>query len=396
MRVLLLSDVYFPRITGVCTALQTYRAQLAHMGVETHLIAPAYGKGCEEPGITRLSSRPVPFDREDHLIRPSLFKTTAIRMARDFDVIHIHTPFSAHGAGLAAARKHGLPVLATYHTLFEEYLHLYAKFLPRAFTRTLARRLSRRQCNQMDGVIVPSTAMAQRLKDYGVSSPLHVLPTGIPVERFTGGDRRRFRASQGISPERTVALFLGRMAHEKNLHFLLEAFRQALAECPDLLLILAGEGPAELEIRAQAAAWGMNTSVRFLGNMDRVLALPDCLAGADFFTFASLTETQGLVLLEAMAAGLPVVALGEMGTLDILKPESGAKVPPNDARAFAMAMAEVARNAELRQSMSEASRAWASRWSDRSLTQRLADLYQLVGMRGDRPGQPLMANPLVQ
>ncbi|MBP1628916.1 MAG: glycosyltransferase family 4 protein [Holophagaceae bacterium] len=376
MKVLLLSDVYFPRITGVCTALQTYRSQLGHFDIETHLIAPAYGKEREEPGLTRLHSHPVPFDSEDRLVSPFRFKEAALSMAKDFDLIHIHTPFAAHGAGRAAARKYGIPVLATYHTLFEEYFHLYARFLPRAFTRALAQKLSKRHCNQMDGVVVPSTAMAQRLREYGVTVPLHVLPTGIPLELFTGGDRRRFRAAQGIAPDRPVALFLGRMAHEKNLRFLLEAFRQAVAQCPDLLLILAGEGPAELELKAQVAAWGLSNSVRFLGNMDRVLALPDCLAGADFFVFASRTETQGLVLLEAMAAGLPVVALAEMGTLDILKPESGARVPPHDARAFSHTMVEVVRNAELRQGMAKASQAWAQHWSDATLTGRLAGLYR--------------------
>jgi len=375
LRVLLLSDVYFPRITGVSTALQTYRNQLGALGVEAHLIAPAYGDPGEEPGLTRLPSFPVPFDREDHLIRPSRFREAALRLAEGCDLIHIHTPFSAHGAGLAAARKHGLPVITTYHTLFEEYLHLYARFLPRAFTRTLARRLSRHQCNQVDGVVVPSTAMAQRLREYGVTRPLHILPTGIPVEQFTGGNRGRFREQQGIAADRPVALFLGRVAHEKNVLFLLEAFRIAQSQYPEMLLIVAGEGPAQAQLKALAATWGIGGSVRFLGNMDRHTALPDCLAGADFFVFASLTETQGLVLPEAMAAGLPVVSLAEMGTLDILKPESGALVPRKDPQAFATAMLRVAGDPELRQRMSRQSAAWALGWSDRARTQRLAELY---------------------
>jgi len=375
MRVLLLSDVYFPRINGVSTAIQTYRRQLEELGIETLLVAPAYRGEPLEPGVLRLPARRVPFDPEDRLIPPSRFRQAACEVAQGCDLIHIHTPFAAHGAGVAAARRHGLPLLSTYHTLFEEYFHLYARFLPKGITGPFARSLSRRQCNQMDGVIVPSAAMAERLRSYGVRSPLHILPTGIPIERFSGGDRARFRSRHGIPSDRPVALFLGRIAREKNLHFLLEAFREARSHCPGLLLILAGEGPAESELRALSDAWGIRESVLFIGNMDRVSELPDCLAGSDFFAFASRTETQGLVLLEAMAAGLPVVALGEMGTLDILQPGSGAVVPPPEPLAFGQAMAETALDGPRRQRMGEASRTWVQGWSDRALTARLAELY---------------------
>ena len=106
--------------------------------------------------------------------------------AQDCDLIHIQTPFIAHYAGLKAARKLGLPVVATYHTLFEEYLQHYAPLIPSSWLRGQARAFSRRQCNALDGIVVPSTAMRERLTSYGVKTPLHVLPTGIPLERFSG------------------------------------------------------------------------------------------------------------------------------------------------------------------------------------------------------------------
>lgn len=230
----------------------------------------------------------------------------------------------------------------------------------------------------MDAVIVPSAAMAGRLGEYGVKRPLHILPTGIPLDRFGGGNRQAFRHAQGLPEDRPAALFLGRLGHEKNLRFLLEAHSHALKTCPELLLILAGEGPAEADLKETAKLLGILDSVRFLGNMDRQIALPDCLAGVDFFAFASLTETQGLVLLEAMASGLPVVALAEMGTKDILKPESGAQVPEGTPEDFGRAMAQVAQDKALREQMAQASRCWAAGWSDDRLTQRLADLYRSV------------------
>ena len=162
--------------------------------------------------------------------------------------------------------------------------------------------------------------MARRLTEYGVSRPLHVLPTGIPLACFSAGQRARFRQQHAIADERPVALYVGRAAHEKNIDFLIEALREALKKVPGLLLVIAGEGPALGHLRALVSRLGLAGSVLFVGYLDRQTELPDCYAAADLFAFASRTETQGLVLLEAMAAGLPVVALAEMGTCDILTP----------------------------------------------------------------------------
>lgn len=385
MRVLMLSDVYFPRINGVSTAIQTYRTQLARLGIGSSLIAPSYGEtsegGGDTSGTIRLPGWTVPFDREDRIVSPRHFREVASDMARDADVIHIHTPFAAHMAGVAAAQKNSIPVVASYHTLFEEYLHHYARFLPRALTKTLARRISRHQCEQLDAVIVPSSPMAERLKAYGVSRPLHVLPTGIPLERFRSGDRSRFRMHYQIAEDRFVALYVGRAAHEKNIDFLIDAFKQALSSHPHMLLMIAGEGPALAHLRNHVQAARLADSVRFVGYLDRDTELPDCYAAADAFVFASKTETQGLVLLEAMAAGLPVVALAEMGTRDILLARSGAIAAEDNVEEFARALCRVAADAELRERMRTLGRVWAMEWSDVALTRRLGDLYRQLQSR---------------
>jgi Glycosyltransferase len=217
--------------------------------------------------------------------------------------------------------------------------------------------------------------MQSRLNDYGVRRPIHVLPTGIPLARFAGGDRARFRAGHGIAPGRPVALFVGRVAHEKNIGFLLEMTAQALKRRPDLLLLIAGEGPALPALRAQAAQLGLGESVRFTGYLDRHRDLPDCYAAADVFVFASRTETQGLVLLEAMAMALPVVALAHMGTVDILAPRQGCRVPADDPSAFADMVVEVLSDPAMRARLGSEARDYARNWSDETMAQRLADLY---------------------
>lgn len=375
MRVLMVSDVYFPRVNGVSTSIETFRQSLAALGVEVRLVVPRYGDEPEQPGVVRVAGRPVPGDPEDRLVGWRAMHRAVLEAAAGCDLIHVQTPFVAHYAGLAAARKLGLPVLATYHTLFEEYVQHYAPFLPGGWLRRQSRRLSRRQCNQLDAVIVPSTAMQRRLEDYGVETPLHVLPTGIPLARFSLGDRRAFRYRHGILSTRPVALFVGRVAHEKNIGFLLEALLQARHTRPDLLLLIAGEGPAEDDLRREVARLGLHDAVQFIGYLDRARELPDCYAAADAFVFASRTETQGLVLLEAMAAGLPVVALAEMGTVDILAPGQGAVVPVDDPEVFGRALADLINQPSRVRDLAGQARAYAATWSDAAMAGRLAALY---------------------
>lgn len=384
MRVLMVSDVYFPRINGVSTSIETFRHTMAGQGVEVRLVVPRYGDEPEEAGITRVPGWPVPGDREDRLLGWRAMHRAVLAAARDCDLIHIQTPFIAHYAGLKAARILGLPVLATYHTLFEEYLQHYAPLLPSGWLKQQARALSRRQCNALDAVIVPSTAMRQRLQGYGVTAPMHILPTGIPLGRFAGGDGAAFRKQYGIPADRPVALFVGRVAHEKNIGFLLDAMQHARSLRPDLLLLIAGEGPALDDLRSRARRQGLDGAVLFIGYLDRQHALPACYAAADVFVFASRTETQGLVLLEAMAARLPVIALAEMGTTDILAPGRGGISPPAEPEAFGDVLVNLLDDPAARQRLAEEAPRYAAEWSDTAMAARLMNLYrELASVTGD-------------
>jgi glycosyltransferase involved in cell wall biosynthesis len=376
MRVLMVSDVFFPRVNGVSTSIQTFRHSLSSLGIEVLLVVPRYADEADEPGIVRVPGRPVPGDPEDRLVGWRAMHRAVLAAARDCELIHVQTPFVAHYAGLKAARTLGIPLLATYHTLFEEYLQHYAAFLPAGWLKRQARSFSRRQCNALDAVIVPSLALRERLMSYGVTVPMHVLPTGIPSAQFSAGDGAAFRQRYGIPAERPVALFVGRVAHEKNIGFLLEALVVARRTCPELLLVIAGEGPAMGDLQEKAARLGLAAAIRFIGYLDRGTTLPDCYAAANVFVFASRTETQGLVLLEAMAAGLPVVALSEMGTRDILEPGRGAISPPAEPEVFGETLAHILNHPKAWAHLGSDAALFARAWSDQAMAQRLATLYR--------------------
>ena len=391
MRVLMVSDVYSPRVNGVSTSIETFRRTLAGNGIEVRLVVPRYGDEADEPGIVRVPGRPVPGDPEDRLVRWRAMHREVLAAARDCDLVHVQTPFVAHYAGLKAARKLGLPVLASYHTLFEEYLQHYAAFLPAGWLRGQARAFSRRQCNALDAVVVPSQAMRERLESYGVRVPLHVVPTGIPTAQFAGGDGAAFRARHGIQPGRPVALFVGRVAHEKNIGFLLEALVHVRRQCPEVLLVVAGEGPARADLQATAGALGLADAARFIGYLDRRHELPDCYAAADVFAFASRTETQGLVLLEAMAAGLPVVALSAMGTAEILDGGRGSIVPPDCPQVFGETLAHILSHPAAWRHLGDDAAGYAREWSDVAMAGRMAELYRSMLSLELAPERPLTA-----
>ena len=380
MRVLFISDVYFPRVNGVSTSIRTFRADLAHLGVETMLVAPAYPGAAQDddPSIIRVPSGGVPRDPEDRRFLGGPLKLVLNReLAARVDLVHIHTPFIAHYAGVRFAREHGLPVVATYHTFFEDYLHHYVPILPRGIGRWIARRFTLSQCADVAALISPSAPMRDALKAYGVNTPIEVLPTGLPAESFAPGCGTRFRKQFALPVDRPLLLYVGRVAFEKNIDFLLRTFVRVLSRQPHALFVIAGEGPALAHLNRLARELEIHDSVRFIGYLDRSTELPDCYAAGDVFVFASRTETQGLVLLEAMAQGTPVVSTAELGTRSILTPDCGAFVVLEQEEAFAMAVMQAlslapgaARRAQLK--------AHAESWGSPASARRLMGFYEKI------------------
>jgi len=378
VRVLFVSDVYFPRVNGVSTSIRTFRTDLAECGVETTLIAPQYGPDTPpEDGVVRVPSGPVPSDPEDRRMHWHDLRRALDALPRGaIDLVHIHTPFLAHYAAARFARAAAVPCIATYHTFFEEYLHHYVPVLPRSVGRFLARTFTRSQCRSVDALLAPSEPMRAVLLAYGVRTPIHVVPTGLPVDRFTPGDGARFRALAGIPAERPLTLYVGRIAHEKNIEFLIHAFHRVQRQLPTALFAIAGEGPALERLRQLVRELRLDDAVRFVGYLDRERTLLDCYAAAQVFVFASRTETQGLVLLEAMAQSAPVVSTAELGASSILTPASGAIVVTEQIETFAAGVLCVLRDERLRQRMAAQSRHHAQSWSSIAMARKLAALYR--------------------
>ena len=380
MNILMISDVYFPRVNGVSTSIATFRGSLAALGHSVMLIAPDYPTAADEDaGIVRIPSRYLLLDPEDRILKAGEILSQEHQLRdRRFDLLHIQTPFIAHHVGVKLARRLGIPCVETYHTYFEEYLYHYIPFLPKLFLKSVARALTRRQCNQMDAVVVPSQAMHEVLDDYGVRAPVIEIPTGIEPGDLPPGSRERFCSTHGIDASRPMLVHIGRVAHEKNIAFLLDVLLAVRRVVPEVLLVIAGEGPALVHLRRQALALGLERNIRFLGYLKRGPSLSDCYCAGDVFVFASATETQGLVLLEAMTLSVPVVSTAVMGTRDILAAGKGALVAGETVTDFADKVVRLLGDPVLRERLGREARDHAAGWSAEVMARRLVEFYRKV------------------
>jgi Glycosyltransferase len=379
MNILFISDVFFPRVNGVSTSINTFATELRALGHQVTLIAPSYtDEDKQEEWIVRVPSHKIYFDPEDRLMNFGKLKAL-LPWIRDkhFDVIHIHTPFTAHYVGIHFGKKLDIPVVETYHTFFEDYLHHYLPFIPQFISRKLARTISRRQCNAVDGIVSPSKPMLDVLKQYGIKTPAEVVATGLDDSSFANVDGEHFRMSHDIPLTQPMLLFVGRVAHEKNIGFLLEMHVELIKNHPDALLVITGEGPAEESIKQSIEKLGISNKVRMIGYLDRGHELIACYKAADIFVFASKSETQGLVLLEAMAQGTAVVAIAELGTKSILIEGEGVLIAKDDINDFADKVSALLSDAPKRQMIGEKGRQYAQeKWTAGILAKKVAKFYK--------------------
>ena len=316
MRIAVFSDSYKPYVSGVVNSLDTFGRELRKMGHQWYIFAPTYpGYVDDEPGVFRFVSVAAPTNPDYRLAIPLSLAVCRRLRELQIDVVHTHSPFLMGGLGARAARRLKLPLVFTYHTLYEEYVH-YSP-VARGFARRLMRRISKQYCNRCDTVIVPTQAIRELLDRYGVQTEVVVNPTGIDLSRYENLDRSFLRVNYGIPADHRVLLFVGRLGKEKNVHFLIRAFSKIADEDDKVTLVMVGGGPERADLEEFARSLGVQQRVIFAGPKQPG-EMPTVYAGADIFVFTSTTDTQGMVITEAMAAGLPVVAVKAYGSGNVV------------------------------------------------------------------------------
>lgn len=377
MNIAFFTNNYKPFVGGVPVAIDNLSRRLRQRGHRVCIFAPEYdGGGAEESDVIRCWSIKHFNATSFSLPLPITLEPYARFSELRIDVVHVHHPFLLGETGLHAARANDLPVVFTYHTQYEKYAH-YLPFGER-MVEEVAINLSTRFANCCDTIIAPSSDIRQTLLQRGVSVPIRVIPTGVDLQRFRRGSSRWLRAQFQIPQEDKVLLFVSRLAREKNVGFLIEVFARLAARKSGLWLVLVGSGDDAQALREQAQACGVGERVIFAGTYegDKLVA---AYHGADLFVFASTTETQGMVVLEAMAGGLPVVAVDAPGVRDVVvDAENGFLVAPGQAEEFVGRCQQLLDDANMRGSFIARARERARRFSLVRTTQKVEEVYRYV------------------
>ncbi|TBH20986.1 glycosyltransferase family 4 protein [Thermus thermamylovorans] len=370
-RVGLFTDVYFPNPNGVSTSVYLLLRELRRMGHEAWVVAPHHPEAPEgEEGVVRVPSLAYPFYEGHQIALPS-----ARHLPTGFELIHTHTPLTLGVFGLRIARNKGLPHVSTFHTHYEKYAHYVPglAFLDR-YTGIVP-RLAKAFYNRVEVVIAPTEPVRLLAESYGIERPIRVIPTGI--------DNRLLEEAPLPSPApwpegRRRLITVGRLGKEKSFDVVLRAVAE-LAREEDAFLVHIGEGPELPNLQRLAQELGVRDRVRFLGPVP-YRRIGGYYRMAELFLFASETETQGLVVWEAQAMGVPVVAVGAEGVLEgVEEGKTGYLVPPKDFRALAERAQELLRDEEKRRRMSLQARAWAMERSAERIAERIVAVYDEAG-----------------
>lgn len=381
MRIAFFTDTYRPSLNGVVTSTDTFRRELEILGHQVHIFAPASPHADREPGITRIASVPFPTEPNCRVALPVPPKLILAFRRGNFDLVHTQTPFGLGIWGAALARLFRKPLVHTYHTFFAEYAH-YLRMNPQV-GRAFVAQYSRIYCNRCRAIVVPSATFIEVLRSYRVTAPIRVIPTGVSIPEVLP-ERSEARRRLGLPADLPLLLYVGRLAREKSIDFLLEALVQLRARSGgDPRLVIVGDGPQREELEALADRLGLGGAVHWIGGIphERVF---DYYAAGDLFVFSSRTETQGLVVAEALAMGLPVVAVKGPGVCDYVSAATGGALVDPDIDTFLAEVQRLLADPELRAEAGRRGRKSGEAWSSRHQAERLSDLYAALTRRRSR------------
>lgn len=358
MRIGMFLDMYKPHTSGVTNYAAINKRYLESLGHTVYVFT--FGNRDfedDEPNVVRSLAIPWGDTGWQLGIRPTA--EARILMAT-LDVAHVQHPFLSGRVALAHCRPHRIPIVFTNHTRYDLYSDTYAWWVPREVRMAWLSTYLRHFNSRMDLTIAPSASIAEWLREFDVTQSAVVLPNGVDTAPFASPAHPRSRASLGLPEDAVVFCYLGRVAEEKNVLLLIEAFIETAAETPAALLVI-GDGPSRDEAEARLREAGLADRARFTGLMPYE-DVPDLLAACDGFATASVTEVHPLTVIEAMAAGLPTVGCHSPGISDTVEHDVSGLLSAEDAHAVAANMRAFARDAGLRDRLTAGARAAAARY----------------------------------
>ena len=377
MHIAYFTNFYLPVVNGVARSVQSFRDALTAMGHNVFVFAQEDNYEDTEPFIFRYPSLRLPLPVDIPTALPvSPFVDQLIPKLK-LDIIHTHHPVLLGQTAAAKARDYNLPLVFTFHTQYQEYTHYFPfpQEQVQEFIKSRVMNWLRDFMRKCQHIIIPSESMRSILvNDYGLVDRYTVIPTGVDITPFKEANAAAIRSQWNWNDDKII-ISAGRLAEEKNWVTLLNAFALAQKSQPNIRLVLLGDGPQAEALRQLVGELGITERVTFTGNVP-FTEMPMYLKAADLFAFASITETQGLVTLEAMAAGLPVVAVDASGTRDILEDGKQGLLVQNDANDLANGIVKVIENPSLMSKFKSAALRTSRAYDSQRLARKMLKVYE--------------------
>lgn len=377
MKIGVFTDSYRPYTSGVVRSIDLFSREFNSRNHEVYIFGPDYPRSNppKEDRVFRFASLPAPTMPGFSIPLPISVRLNSTIRKIGLDIIHVHSPFLLGSLGASAARRHRLPLVFTFHTLYDQYAH-YVPFVGEA-SKQIVQLISRDFCNRCNMVIAPTQLVVNYLRHIGVEAPIVNIPTGIDLSEFDNLSSSWLQENYSIGNEKTILLFVGRLGKEKNVQFLLKTFLGINQKYPETHLVMVGQGPLEATLKSFCQNNGISNNVTFTGVLPHHKVV-HCYASADLFVFPSVTETQGLVIGEAKAAGLPVIAVRAFGPAEIVAHgEDGLLTDPNLA-SFSKAITELLDDPDRRKMMSVKALENVKQVSASKCAERMLEIYQYL------------------
>jgi 1,2-diacylglycerol 3-alpha-glucosyltransferase len=389
MRIGFATDSYLPYISGVTHYVSLNARYLEEHGHEAFVFSfsdprtpPSGPHHITSPGVKVRGT-------SGYHVGPR-FTREARRILSTMDVVNVENPFISGRMAVDVCRPLGIPTVFVNHTRLDIYADFYAKIVPSPLRGVIVRRQLQRFCRQVDLVLSPSQGMCDVLRGMGVDTEIQVVPNGVGIARFLSVPRgfgaaerlhEEERLALGLAPDDVVFVYSGRLGPEKNLTLLVEAFAMMASDAPEAKLVFIGGGPEQKRIAAVVAQRGLTGRVRFTG-MVPYERIAEYLAPCDVWVSPSVSEVHPLTIIEAMAAGLPIVGVASTGVSDTVEHgHTGLLAPAPEAGALAAEMLVLARDAEKRREMGRAAREAAKRYAIDSTGAEMLGIYELLATK---------------
>lgn len=373
LKIGIFTDVYKPVVNGVVTSIENLFNSLLELNHNIYIFAPEYpGYTDEDNNIYRFKSINLWSKVNYPLGLPYSRRIFKIINSLDLDLIHCHHPFLMGRAGQYIARKLNIPLVATLHTQYEEYVHYvpFNKYIVRSMTLWALKNFS----NKCDALIIPAESRKKQLQKYGISSRIKVIPNCIEPKIFDKLNGKKIKDRYSISPEEKVLIFVGRLAREKNIEFLITCFKEMYKEYRSIKLMLVGDGPESDRIKNLINKENLSGNVIFTGEINHK-DIKDYYGAADIFVSTSKTEVHPVVLLEAMASALPVVAVRAAGYEDTVRHGVDGLLCEEHVKEFSDAVLSLLNNRLKRETISRNAKERAGDFSVKNITEQIINIY---------------------